>query len=51
MMRTEDEIEELFNEAAVRANEPTQYPGMTYEQGVFAALEWLKAKMEESPLD
>jgi len=51
IIRTPDEIEALLNEAIVRANEPSQFSGMTYEQGVEAALNWLLRGEDDSPLD
>lgn len=38
--RTEDEIDAIMNEVAERGG-VTKWRGMTYEEGVRAAIEWL----------
>lgn len=41
-MRTQEEIDEQLNRAAKQADKGgSRYHGMTYEQGVDAALRWL----------
>ncbi|AEP29923.1 hypothetical protein [Brumicola nitratireducens] len=37
-MKTKEEIETARDN--VQENEPSKYPGMTYEQGVADALDW-----------
>lgn len=39
-MRTEREIEKLIDRAAKAAEVGSKFPGMSYEEGVIAALEW-----------
>lgn len=39
-MRDEDEIQKMADKAATAANEPSQYFGMSYEDGVRDALGW-----------
>ena len=42
MKPTETQINELLNECTDYEEEGTsKYPGMTYEQGIKAAIEWL----------
>lgn len=50
MNRTEHEINELLNRC-VKAEETgeSEYPGMSYEQGIKAAIEWLEGG--EYPFD
>lgn len=50
-MRDEKSIEEVCNEAKVRAEEDSLWPGMSYEQGVKDALEWVLEQTEYNPLD
>ncbi len=49
--RSDSEITDLHNEAVVRANEPTRYGGLSYEQGVADTLEWLTNQDFETPLE
>jgi hypothetical protein len=50
-MRDEKTIQDMLDDARVRAFEPSVYPGMTYEQGVEAALEWALGLEDVSPLE
>jgi predicted secreted Zn-dependent protease len=50
-MRTKEEIDNQLNLAADQEEKGgSQYPGMTYEQGVQAALLWVTEKYDETPL-
>ena len=51
MNRTEDEINDVLNRC-IESEEKgeSQWPGMTYEQGVKAALEWVQG-YGEHPLE
>lgn len=50
-MRTQAEIDEVLNEALEsEENGRTRWPGMTYEQGVAAALYWVTGNVEDSPM-
>ncbi len=51
MNRTEDEINDVLNRC-IESEETgeSQWPGMTYEQGVKAALEWVQG-YGEHPLE
>lgn len=49
--RTPQETEALLDEATDRASLPTQNPGMTYEEGVLAALDWIFGRTDDNPLD
>ncbi len=50
--RTADEIETLLREIAVREDcgEGDPYPGMTYYQGIKAALEWMLGEVESTEI-
>lgn len=52
-MKNEDDIQEMLDRAASASRVSSRYPGMTFEDGVRNALEWVLEQMEEdeSPLD
>ena len=39
--RTQEEIDALLNKCVDAENFGSNYPGMSYEQGIKAAIEWL----------
>lgn len=50
---TKEQLEDVINKCTDLDNE-SMYPGMTYEQGVKAAIDWMTGnygEMGESPLD
>ena len=51
--RTEEEIDDLLNDVTEQQDAgSSKYPGMTYEEGIAAAIDWLTAPtVEEGPLD
>lgn len=50
--KTNEEIEEMINLATERINSGENcMNGMTYEEGVKTALEWVLGEIEEEPLD
>lgn len=50
-MPTENEINNVLNECLEREDlGGSKYPGMTYEQGVKAAIEWLQG-YGENPME
>lgn len=49
---TEAEIDEQLDLAADAADEgASKWPGMTYEQGVDAALRWATGQSDEKPME
>ncbi len=48
-MKTQTEIEKMADKAADAASNP-KFFGMTYEDGVLAALDWVLENFEEGPL-
>lgn len=51
-MKTEKEIEEmLFKAEDYNTNGATQFPSMTYEQGVSDALRWALNQQNEPPIE
>ena len=52
MARDEAEIDDVLNKCADAEDEGrSQYPGMTYEQGVRIGIEWLLGMTGESPFE
>lgn len=50
-MRPENEIDEAINQAVEQEDEGgTKWPGMSYEQGVSAALRWATGQSDEHPM-
>lgn len=50
--RTEDEINNLLNQCSDAEEEGvSKYPGMKYEDGIKAAIEWLLGYIEDHPLN
>lgn len=50
--RSDDEIEEQISRASDSvARGSTRWPGMTYEQGVDAALRWVLGENDEAPME
>lgn len=52
IMRNEQEIWDLLNQCT-KAEETgsSQYPGMSYEEGIKAAIEWLNGNINIHPLN
>ena len=51
-MKTEKEIEELYEKARDSVeNFTTKFPGMTYEEGIRAAINWILEIREECPME
>ena len=52
-MKTREKMEEVMDQASTQAAEGTKFPGMSYEEGVEAALRWALDDTggETSPLD
>lgn len=40
-MKKEQQIEELLNDAVEQNDNGSKYPGMSYEDGIIAALSWI----------
>jgi len=47
--RDDDEINELLDTCSAHANE-SKFPGMTYEEGIRAAIEWVTGESDEKPM-
>lgn len=49
IMRAEDEINEVLNWAAKGEDEGSKFPGMSFEQGVRAGIEWIMGESDVRP--
>ena len=49
VVRTDDEIARVENWAVEGSDEESNYPGMTYEQGVMDTLAWLRGDSDTAP--
>lgn len=51
LARTPQEIDDTLNICAFAEDEGgSAYPGMTYEQGIKNAIEWLTGRTDDNPL-
>lgn len=50
-MRDEQEIQDMADEATSAAYKASKYPGMSYEEGIHAALDWVLDETMPSPLE
>ena len=52
VVRKEEEIDKLVSVCHDGIDkEGSKFPGMSYEQGIVAAIEWLRGDMNEHPMD
>jgi hypothetical protein len=52
IVRTDEEIDQLLNECCDQINTGgSKFSGMTYEQGLDAAIRWLTGDADEYPLE
>lgn len=51
IVRDVGEVEELMQRALGAESEGSVYPGMSYEQGIVAAIDWLTDEQQEYPFD
>lgn len=49
--RTQEEIDEVMNQAAEAMDQGTKWLGMSYEEGVHNALLWVIGDREDSPME
>lgn len=51
-MPTQQQTEEILSECYTQIDKGgTKYPGMTYEEGVEAAIRWFTGETEDSPME
>lgn len=52
IVRTEQEIRDLLNQCAdAEETGGSKYPGMSYEQGIKAAIEWIIGDINDHPIN
>lgn len=52
IVRTEKEIWDLLNQCAeVEETGSSNYPGMSYEQGIKVAIEWIIGDVKDHPIN
>ena len=49
--RMQEEIDDVLNKAADGIDNGSKWPGMSYEQGVDAAIRWLTGETEDNPME
>jgi hypothetical protein len=51
IVKSKAEIEDLLSRAVELAEDGSKFPGMSYEEGIIAALRWLTESDEPDPLE
>lgn len=52
IVRSEQEVWDLLNQCADAENTGiSNYPGMSYEQGIKAAIEWITGDVKDHPIN
>lgn len=50
--RTDEEIDAVLNKASEQEDKGTsRWPGMSYEQGLRAAIDWLTGASDDNPME
>lgn len=50
--RTQEEVDAVVDTAAEKINQGrSKFPGMTYEEGVRAALDWITGNIDDHPME
>jgi hypothetical protein len=49
--RSDNAVDDQLNKAADGADRGSAWPGMSYEQGVEAALRWVTGQTEDKPME
>lgn len=49
--REDNEISRVLNKAMQAFDEGTNYPGMSYEQGIMDAIQWIVGETGDEPLE
>ena len=50
-MRTQEETDEQLNLATEGVDNGSRWPGMSYEQGVEAAIRWMTGQTDDKPME
>ena len=51
IVKTDEEITKLYDEASRALEQYSKYPGMTYEEGLMDAIDWITGELEGDPLE
>lgn len=51
IVRTEEEINKVLDKAIEGINEGSEYPGMSYEEGIQVMYDWLVGNIDENPFE
>lgn len=51
IVRTDDEVDTVIEECYNSEAEGSKFPGMSYEQGVKAGIEWLVGDSDQNPME
>lgn len=52
VVRTEEEVNEVLDKCSQQEDEGgSRWPGMTYEQGVRNALDWITGNVDDNPME
>lgn len=51
VVRTSADIDDVMNEAMEAQDEGSKFPGMSYEQGVTAGINWVLGNTSENPME
>lgn len=49
--RTPSEIEVTYDKASEKIGIGSMWPGMTFEEGVIATIDWLTGRREDPPME
>jgi len=49
--RTQEEIDDVLNGCIDAENEGSKFPGMSYEEGIKYAIEWILGESDVHPLE
>ena len=50
ILRSEQEVDNVHNEALNAMDKGTKFPGMSYEEGIDAAIRWMRGDTEVHPM-
>ncbi len=51
LVRTDEEIDNVMNKALDASVEGSKWPGMSYEEGIDAAIRWIVGLADEDPME
>ena len=51
VVRSDDKVDALIDRCIKNKYDKSEYPGMSYEEGIIAAIEWLTGECDDYPFD